>query len=72
MLYMEYSLEIIAISKLQLSINMNVGQDPIDVEPLVQLRSWCNGKCLLVVHNEGLTELGEGISQYQDVPFTIY
>ena len=30
-----------------------------------------NGKCLLVVCNEGLTELGKCISQYQDVLLTI-
>ena len=44
-------------------ITMNVGQNPIDVKPLVNydLR---DGKCLLVGGNKGLTEFGESVSQY--------
>ena len=51
-------------------IAVNAGQNLIDVEPFVDY-SLDNGKCLLIVGNEGLTELGEGISQYQDVLFTV-
>ena len=51
-------------------IIMNGSKDPIDVEPLVDY-DLGDGKCILVVHNEGLIELGKGISQYEDVLFTI-
>ena len=51
-------------------ITVNVGQNTIDIEAPVN-ENLGNGKCLLVVSDEGLTELGEGISQYQDVLFTV-
>ena len=44
-------------------ITMNVGWSPIDIKPFV---NWdlIDGECLLIVHNKGLTEFGESISQY--------
>ena len=51
-------------------ITVNVGQDAIHIEPFFYY-DLGDGKCLLVVCKEGLTELGEDISQYQDVFFTV-
>ena len=51
-------------------ITMNAGHDTIYIEPFLNLNLG-NGKCLLVAGDEGLTELSEDISQYQDVFFTI-
>ena len=47
-------------------ITVNVGQDTIYIEPFLHY-NLDNSRCLLVVGDEGLPELGEGISQYQDV-----
>ena len=44
-------------------ITMNVGWNPIGIKPFVDYKL-CDGKCLLVGDNEGLTELGEGSSQH--------
>ena len=46
-------------------------QNPIDIEQFVNL-DLGDSKCLLVVSNEGLTELVEGTSQYQVVLFTVF
>ena len=43
-------------------ITVNMGQNPINVKPLVE-EDHSDGKCLLIVGNKGLTELGKGISQ---------
>ena len=51
-------------------VTVNMGRDAKHIEPFFH-QYLGDGKCLLVVSNEGLTELGEGISQYQDVFFTI-
>ena len=51
-------------------VAVNTGRDVIHIEPFLY-QYLGNGKCLLVVSNEGLTELGEGISQYQDVLLTV-
>ena len=51
-------------------VTVNKGRDAIYIEPFLY-QYLGNGKCLLVVSNEGLTELGEGISQYQDVLLTV-
>ena len=51
-------------------VAVNTGQDAIHIEPFLY-QYLGNGKCLLVVSNEGLTELGESISQYQDVLLTV-
>ena len=51
-------------------VTVNMGPDAIHIEPFFY-QYLGNGKCLLVVSDEGLTELGEGISQYQDILLTI-
>ena len=51
-------------------VAVNTGRDAIHIKPFLY-QYLGNSKCLLVVSNEGLTELGEGISQYQDVLLTI-
>ena len=51
-------------------VAVNMGRDAIHIE-LFLYQYLGNGKCLLVVSNEGLTEPGEGISQYQDVLLTV-
>ena len=65
MLYMGVQFRDYGIFKTLVLITVHVGQNPIDIEP------FGDGKCLLIVGNEGLIELGEGISQYQDILFTI-
>ena len=59
-----------SIFKVSALITVNVCWHPIDVEPLVDSDSG-ECKCCLVDHNKGLTELGEGMSQHQNILFTI-
>ena len=51
-------------------VTVNMGRHAIHIELFFHYYLG-NGKCLLVVSDEGLTELGEGISQYQDILLTI-
>ena len=70
MLYMEYRLGDYIIFKTSALITVNAGWNPIDIEPFVNY-DLGNSKCLLVISNKGLTEFGEGISQHQNILFTI-
>ena len=47
-------------------IDVNAGQNPIDIEPFVDY-NFGDGKCLLVVSSKGLTEFGESISQHTKI-----